>query len=155
MMEEARDKVQGLKDRGDCQTIVDESCPRPADQKTFFMSNCVEDADKPAWRAALADKGDKCKSQQVDHIKEVQCGGDNDCDNLEPLTQVERGLLYDVRSYARFRKLFHVAIAAGGELAQQDPPEDHLAALHLPKITQIISALSQIIRMGASAWNLA
>ena len=91
MMEEARNKVQGLKDRGDCQTIVDESCPRPADQKTFFMSNCVEDADKPAWRAALADKGDKCKSQQVDHIKEVQCGGDNDCDNLEPLTQTVNG----------------------------------------------------------------
>lgn len=35
---------------------------------------------------------------------------------LEPLTQVERSLLYDVRAYARFRKLFHVAIAAGGDL---------------------------------------
>lgn len=35
---------------------------------------------------------------------------------LEPLTLVERGLLYNVRSYARFRKLFHVAIAAGGDL---------------------------------------
>ncbi|HTH01140.1 MAG TPA: RHS repeat-associated core domain-containing protein [Vicinamibacterales bacterium] len=91
MMEEARDKVQGLSDRGDCQTIVDESCPRPTDQKTFFMANCVEDDDKPAWRKALADKGDKCKSQQVDHIKEVQCGGDNDCDNLEPLTQTVNG----------------------------------------------------------------
>lgn len=33
---------------------------------------------------------------------------------LEPLTQSERNLLYGVRSYARFRKLFYVAIAAGG-----------------------------------------
>jgi Outer membrane efflux protein len=35
---------------------------------------------------------------------------------LEPLTQTERDLLYNVRAYARFRKLFHVAIAAGGDL---------------------------------------
>ncbi len=33
---------------------------------------------------------------------------------LEPLTQVERNLLYAIRSYARFRKLFYVAISAGG-----------------------------------------
>lgn len=34
---------------------------------------------------------------------------------LEPLTQAERTLLYAVRSYARFRKLFYVALAAGGD----------------------------------------
>lgn len=33
---------------------------------------------------------------------------------LEPLTQAERTLLYAIRSYARYRKLFYVAIAAGG-----------------------------------------
>ena len=33
---------------------------------------------------------------------------------LEPLTQAERNLLYAIRSYARFRKLFYVSIAAGG-----------------------------------------
>lgn len=33
---------------------------------------------------------------------------------LEPLTQAERSLLYGIRSYARYRKLFYVAIAAGG-----------------------------------------
>jgi outer membrane protein TolC len=33
---------------------------------------------------------------------------------LEPLTQAERNLLYDIRSYARFRKEFFVAIAGGG-----------------------------------------
>jgi hypothetical protein len=33
---------------------------------------------------------------------------------LEPLTLAERNLLYAIRSYARFRKIFYVAIAAGG-----------------------------------------
>lgn len=33
---------------------------------------------------------------------------------LEPLTLSERNMLYAIRSYARFRKLFYVAIAAGG-----------------------------------------
>ena len=33
---------------------------------------------------------------------------------LEPLTQVERNLLYQIRTYARFRKEFFVAIAGGG-----------------------------------------
>src|SRR5262249_50456211 len=33
---------------------------------------------------------------------------------LEPLTQTERDLLYQVRSYARFRKEFYVSIAGGG-----------------------------------------
>jgi len=33
--------------------------------------------------------------------------------NLEPLTQAERDLLYGMRSYARFRKLFYVATVAG------------------------------------------
>ncbi len=33
---------------------------------------------------------------------------------LEPLTQTERNLLYQVRGYARFRKEFFVTIAAGG-----------------------------------------
>ncbi|WP_439623156.1 hypothetical protein [Gemmata sp.] len=33
--------------------------------------------------------------------------------NLEALTQSERGLLYGMRSYARFRKLFYVATVAG------------------------------------------
>jgi outer membrane protein TolC len=33
---------------------------------------------------------------------------------LEPLTQAERNLFYQIRSYARFRKEFFVAIAGGG-----------------------------------------
>jgi outer membrane efflux protein len=36
---------------------------------------------------------------------------------LEPLTQVERDLLYEVRAFARFRKVFFVSIAGGGELS--------------------------------------
>jgi outer membrane protein TolC len=33
---------------------------------------------------------------------------------LEPLTQAERDLLYEIREFARFRKTFYVAIAGGG-----------------------------------------
>jgi hypothetical protein len=33
---------------------------------------------------------------------------------LEPLTQAERNLLYEIRTYARFRKEFYVSIAGGG-----------------------------------------
>jgi outer membrane protein TolC len=33
---------------------------------------------------------------------------------LEPLTQTERNLLYQLRTFARFRKTFYVAIAGGG-----------------------------------------
>ncbi len=33
---------------------------------------------------------------------------------LEPLTQAERNLVYQIRNYARFRKEFYVAIAGGG-----------------------------------------
>jgi hypothetical protein len=33
---------------------------------------------------------------------------------LEPLTQAERTMIYAIRSYARFRKIFYVAIAGGG-----------------------------------------
>ena len=35
---------------------------------------------------------------------------------LEPLTQAERNLLYDVRDYARFRKLFYQSITTGGNI---------------------------------------
>lgn len=37
---------------------------------------------------------------------------------LEPLTQAERDLLYDIRSYARFRKEFFQHITGGGDLFQ-------------------------------------
>jgi hypothetical protein len=35
---------------------------------------------------------------------------------LEPLTLAERNLLYAIRSYARFRKLFYAAVTAGGNI---------------------------------------
>jgi hypothetical protein len=40
---------------------------------------------------------------------------------LEPLTQVERTLVYATRAYARFRKQFYVSIAAGGSLNPSFP----------------------------------
>jgi hypothetical protein len=36
---------------------------------------------------------------------------------LEPLTQVERNLLYQIRTFARFRKEFFVSIAGGGSIS--------------------------------------
>lgn len=42
---------------------------------------------------------------------------------LEPLTQVERSMLYAVRAYARFRKEFYVAIAGGGEFGFNFAPD--------------------------------
>ena len=35
---------------------------------------------------------------------------------LEPLTQQERNMVYAMRSYARFRKLYYVSVAAGGNI---------------------------------------
>lgn len=40
---------------------------------------------------------------------------------LEPLTQVERNLLYEIRDYARFRKEFFVNIASGGNTSFNVP----------------------------------
>src|SRR5439155_4937425 len=40
---------------------------------------------------------------------------------LEPLTQSERNLLYNVRAYARFRKQFFADIAGGGDLISSFP----------------------------------
>jgi outer membrane protein TolC len=51
----------------------------------------------------------------LDLVQPLLAGGGRAV-TLEPLTQAERNLLYDIRSYARFRKLFFVNIATGGDL---------------------------------------
>jgi outer membrane protein TolC len=38
--------------------------------------------------------------------------------NLEPLTQTERALVYEIRDYAHFRKQFYVFIAGGGDIGR-------------------------------------
>lgn len=86
MMKEARKKTEGVNDAG-CNPDLDKPCDRPPDQKDYYMKNCVKANDKAKVEAALKDQGDSCKSQQVDHIQEVQCGGENKCENLAPLTQ--------------------------------------------------------------------
>ncbi|MBL7041989.1 MAG: RHS domain-containing protein [Pirellulaceae bacterium] len=86
MMKEARKKTEGVNDAG-CEPNLDEPCERPSDQKDYLMKNCVEEDKKAKVEQSLKSQNDSCKSQQVDHVKEVQCGGGNDCDNLEPLTQ--------------------------------------------------------------------
>jgi RHS repeat-associated protein len=90
MMKEAQKKTDGVNEKG-CDAIVTGPCTRPPDQKDYYMSNCVDDADKAKVEASLKSQGDSCKSKQVDHIKEVQCGGQNECDNLAPLTQTVNG----------------------------------------------------------------
>src|SRR5262249_27761065 len=49
----------------------------------------------------------------LDFIQPLLRGGGKAV-TLEPLTQAERNLLYQIRSYARFRKEFFVSIAGGG-----------------------------------------
>ena len=86
MMKEARKKTKGVNEAG-CEPNLDEVCPRPPDQKDYLMKNCVDEDKKDKVEQSLKSQSDSCKSKQVDHVKEVQCGGGNDCDNLEPLTQ--------------------------------------------------------------------
>ena len=90
MMKEARKKVAGVNEAG-CDAIVTGPCDRPPDQKDFYMKTCVDEDDKAKVEASLKSQSDSCKSKQVDHIKEVQCGGINECDNLAPLVQTVNG----------------------------------------------------------------
>src|SRR5262249_2461009 len=48
--------------------------------------------------------------------------------NLEPLTQSERTLLYQIRNYARFRKQFYVNVAAGQATGSSGLVDPALAA---------------------------
>jgi outer membrane protein TolC len=59
---------------------------------------------------------------------------------LEPLTQAERNLLYGIRSYARFRKLFYVYIAGGAD--QFNGPYS-FAGLNLRGVGPSLNAPSQ------------
>jgi outer membrane protein TolC len=59
---------------------------------------------------------------------------------LEPLTQAERNLLYGIRSYARYRELFYVYIAGGGE--QFNAPYS-LIGLNLRGVGPSLNAPSQ------------
>ncbi|HVK10170.1 MAG TPA: hypothetical protein VM597_15485, partial [Gemmataceae bacterium] len=59
---------------------------------------------------------------------------------LEPLTQAERNLLYGVRSFARFRKLFYVYIAGGAD--QFNAPYS-FAGLNLRGVGPSLNAPSQ------------
>ncbi len=52
-------------------------------------------------------------SASLDLIQPLLQGGGKAV-TLEPLTQAERDLLYEIRGYARFRKEFYVSIAGGG-----------------------------------------
>jgi len=64
----------------------------------------------------LAGQGRSLTSQSTinfDLIQPLLRGGGRAV-TLEPLTQAERNLLYEIRTFARFQKEFYVAIAGGG-----------------------------------------
>ena len=54
-------------------------------------------------------------TMNLDFIQPLLRGGGRAV-TLEPLTQVERNLLYEIRDYARFRKIFYVNLVAGANL---------------------------------------
>ena len=58
---------------------------------------------------------------------------------LEPLTEAERNLLYEIRAYARFREQFYVAVAIGSSL-----PSDLAAAAGATPIGTPISVLAAL-----------
>lgn len=73
---------------------------------------------------------------------------------LEPLTQTERNLLYEVRFYARFRKQFYVFIAGGGDIgrgAQQVIGRNSLAST--PGFTAPTQGYLPILLIGAQLAN--
>lgn len=69
--------------------------------------------------------------------------------NLEPLTQAERNLVYSIRSYARFRKIFYVSLAAGSSAAT-DSSADVAAGLGLAPgaFTPAAGYLPAVLRYG-------
>jgi hypothetical protein len=77
----------------------------------------------------------------LDFVQPLLAGGGKAV-TLEPLTQVERNLLYEIRGYARYREQFYVAIAIGTTLPGTLPaaaggaggggPISVLAALGIP-----------------------
>jgi RHS repeat-associated protein len=80
----AEKKGADIEDKG-CEPNIGTKCKRPPDQKTFLKNECPEKKDKVL--AELKSDGNSCENKQLDHVKEVQCGGGNECDNLEPLVQ--------------------------------------------------------------------
>jgi outer membrane protein TolC len=69
-------------------------------------------------------KGDRSQSAiGLDFVQPLLQGGGRAV-TLEPLTQAERNLLYEVRSYARFQREFYVSVLTGADLEQEDRLDD-------------------------------
>jgi hypothetical protein len=73
-----------------------------------FANQTVVDMSGSAFRHTTS-----VSTINLDAIQPLLRGGGKAV-TLEPLTQVERNLVYEIRSYARFRKEFYVSIAGGG-----------------------------------------
>ncbi|HXG12198.1 MAG TPA: TolC family protein, partial [Gemmataceae bacterium] len=73
---------------------------------------------------------------------------------LEALTQAERNLLYEIRSYARFREQFYVFIAAGGDLGRAAGQVAGRAALALtPGVIAPTQGYLPILQISAQLAN--
>ena len=57
---------------------------------------------------------------------------------LEPLTQAERNLLYEIRSFARFRKEFFTSILAGGGVTNGGPSDPTVGYLPILQLLQAV-----------------
>lgn len=87
-MKQAKQKASGFNKSG-CDPDLDDPCEREDGHKEAYVDckSSGDPAQKKALETKLKDQGDSCKSIQIDHIKEAQCGGTNDCKNLQELSQ--------------------------------------------------------------------
>lgn len=85
---EARKKITTF-NKAKCQVDKSTNCERESGYKEEYINDRSNGnaKKKAALTDKLADKDDPCKSIQVDHIKDVQCGGENDPKNLQELVQ--------------------------------------------------------------------
>jgi hypothetical protein len=77
---------------------------------------------------------------------------------LEPLTQVERNLVYEIRDYARFRKLFYVRIVGGADAPFAVVPTTFggpSVAVQLPNVASGANVAGQIVPGAGGQINTA
>jgi outer membrane protein TolC len=78
----------------------------------------VRFANQTVWEFGGPFRGERSQSSLgLDVVQPLLQGGGRAV-TLEPLTQAERNLLYEVRSYARFQREFYVSVMTGDSLQQ-------------------------------------
>jgi RHS repeat-associated protein len=87
-MKDARKKVSTFNE-AKCTVDMSQPCAERESgaKEKYIANNASTEAERDALRQKLSDQGDPCKSIQVDHVKDVQCGGTNAPENLQELNQ--------------------------------------------------------------------